>query len=1019
MKIKLFLGFALFMAFSVVSAQTTVRGKITDENGEALIGATVVLKSNRAIGTVADLDGMYTLKISGNNPETIIAIYIGYKSTEALIQPDHGKIIIKDFILISEAKLMSGVEIKAKTVKTTDTYMEKVKMKSAVSIDYISSATIKKTGDNNVIAAVSRVTGVSTNGNFITVRGIGDRYVKTTINGCLIPTLDAFTNNIKLDLFPAALVDNIVISKTASPDLPGDWSGAYLSVETKDYPEKFTVSFESTLGYNNQSTFQNVVSSQHSSTDWLGYDNGFRALNQGDFSSANINPTPYVEFVALGLGEYFKNLGIRGDNWNETYYKLSLVQFGLLQPALINDPQAVQNAKNQFELPSCANYIQAFNTINAGAAKFGQSLPNNWNTTTIKAPLNFSQSFTIGNQIQLFGRALGFIAGFRYGRSIQNDPNSVANRTDVDVTGQMVMKQSATQEVTKENNGWSALINLAYKFNANHSVSLLFMPNLAGVNNVRNSTDTVGQNAGGVDQNGLTINKSQFYEQRKQLVYQYKSAHFFPSIKLKVDIDASYTKGNSSAPDFKELLYTAKSNGDAQVEGVHRYYRYLSENLFDSHLSAEIPLDNVPGLTRKFKFGGSYQLNDRTFDQYDYGLNFGPGSTGKFDANHLSDFFSLNNFGVGSFTVDGITYPTMMEYYIESNLPSNHTMGHSEIAAGFLMLDYSINKDLRVSGGIRAEQAQLYTDVAQYDFMHLAPNDPRRQHVGEIFIVNPGELNHVNVLPSISLIYKLKNDEAAPLNLRLNYSKSVARPSLRELYDGMVYDYELRANVFGNSGLKMVHIDNYDVRLESYFKTGDELSFSLFYKQFTNHIELVKTDQYYTWQNADNSRALGIEVEGKKVLGKHFEFRANVSVINSMTNFVQTRLEVNSGTKVFIPIDTVQRTMFGQAPYVVNGIFAYTSDSLGLSVTLSYNVQGPRLVLTSTNGTPDIYELPRNLLDLKVIKKIGKYFSASFNVKDILNSPIRRSYKYPDGWNIDYDRYTYGTNFLVSLAVKI
>ncbi|HOO09492.1 MAG TPA: TonB-dependent receptor plug domain-containing protein, partial [Cyclobacteriaceae bacterium] len=78
------------------------------------------------------------------------------------------------------------------------------------------SELIKKTGDANVTAAIARVSGVSTNGSFITVRGIGDRYIKTMINGMRIPTLDPFTNNIKLDIFPSSLVDNIIITKTAS-----------------------------------------------------------------------------------------------------------------------------------------------------------------------------------------------------------------------------------------------------------------------------------------------------------------------------------------------------------------------------------------------------------------------------------------------------------------------------------------------------------------------------------------------------------------------------------------------------------------------------------------------------------------------------------------------------------------------------------------------------------------------------------------------------------------------------------
>ncbi|MBK7042178.1 MAG: TonB-dependent receptor plug domain-containing protein [Bacteroidetes bacterium] len=121
---------------------------------------------------------------------------------------------------------------------------------------------MKKIGDTNVTTAVSRVSGVSTNGSFITVRGIGDRYVLTAINGSQIPTLDPFTNNIKLDIIPSSLVDNVIISKTASPDLPGDWTGAYISVETKDYPEKMSLNIETTVGYNQNSSFRDILANQ-------------------------------------------------------------------------------------------------------------------------------------------------------------------------------------------------------------------------------------------------------------------------------------------------------------------------------------------------------------------------------------------------------------------------------------------------------------------------------------------------------------------------------------------------------------------------------------------------------------------------------------------------------------------------------------------------------------------------------------------------------------------------------------
>ncbi len=1008
--------------YSFSFGQGTVRGKVTDKNGEALIGATISLKSNHSVGVATDFDGNYSIKISDtSSSQTLVVSYISYKTIEESVRPANSKIIIKNFVLASASSVMNEVVITAKVVKTKDTYMQKVKMNSATTLDYISAETMKKTGDVSVVSAVARVSGVSTNGGFITVRGIGDRYVKTTINGSRIPTLDPFTNNIKLDMFPASLVDNILITKTASPDLPGDWAGAYLSVETKDYPDNLSVNVETSAGYNNQTSFKEVLSSQRSSTDWLGYDNGFRDHEQnpnGPAVTVNKNPTTYQEFVAIGLGDYYKSLGVTNNTtWNDTYYKLGLVQLGLLDKANFNDANAFNNAKKLYETGPYK--AQAFVVINTGAVKLGQSFPNNWNTTIRKVPLNFTQSFSVGNQIQLFGKPLGYLFGFRYGSSMLYDPNSTANRTFVDVKGVSGFSSEINQQLSRETNGWSALMNLAYKFNPNNSLSLLFMPNFTGVNNVRNA----------IDNSDYTAIKSQFYEQRKQLVYQLKSEHYISGPKLKVELNASYTNGKSSAPDFKDLNYGALGGG--AILNVDRYFRYLTDNLFDSRLSAELPIGNSESNhgPRKFKFGGAYQSNEKKSDQYDYSLQSGTGNLQNIQNNNIDQAFSLDQFGINYSTVyspnPGIPFPVIYKYYQETGNPSNHSFGNSEVMAGFVMLDYSIIPSLRISGGLRIEKANIYTDVYKYDSLSLASNDQRRHYPGETFLVNPGKLDALSYLPSANIIYKLKQDEQAPINLRLNYSKTVARPSIRELSDIVVYDYELRDYVFGNSNLKMVQINNYDLRLESYFKSGDNVSVSIFYKDFKNHIELVQSsNQGYTWQNVDKSRVMGLEMEGRKAITKHLELRANATFVNSLTTFVETRLSIgNDGVKTFIPIDTVSRSMYGQAPYVLNGILAYSADSIGLYVAISYNVQGPRLVIaTPPTGTPykvpDVYELPRHLIDFKITKSLGKHFSTSFTIRDILNAPIRRSYKYAEGW-IDYDKYRYGTNYVLSILYKI
>lgn len=992
--------------------QGTVRGKVTDETGESVIGATVYLKSNPTKGVLTDFDGFYTIKVQDSLEQIMVVKFISYKTIEYNVQLRKGQVLLKDFNLKPNLVELKEFEISSEAVKNRDYYIENIKKKSSTTIDYISAETIKKTGDNNVTSAVSRVSGVSTNGSFITVRGIGDRYVKTNVNGLRIPTLDPFTNNIRLDMFPASLVDNIIITKTSSPDLPGDCAGAYISVETKDYPEKLSVQVESTVRYNPQTSFKDFVSTERSNTDFLGFDNGYRDHDHSTYASVLQNPSYYSEFNALGLGNYFRSIGVDGNTpWNDTYLKLGLIQLGLLSPGQMNDNIAFSKAKDTY---ATSFKLQAYDKINAAGAASGQSFPNNWDNKIRKAPLNFSQSFSIGNQTKLFGKTLGFMFGFRYSNIIQNDPSGRAERAAIDAFGRIAVSTMIDQHLSREINGWSALANVALKLNKNNSLSCMFMPNVNGVNSVRNDIQ---------EDFGFTykyiFTRSQFYESRRQLIYQLKTDHYIPFIKAKAEFNASYTDGKSDVPDFKSFDYylTNLYNTyliDRNISRTSRFYRYLDERLFDSRLSFEIPLSSNKIMPRKIKLGGSFQHLNRNNDQYRYTLLFSiPDAYQITPQTPLADFFKISDFGI-------VNHKITSAYQQDPN-PGNHTIGRSMIAGGFVMADYSFTERLRLAGGARVESSDFYTDVFKYDSLGYAAGDPRRFFPGgDVPIApQPGILKKTNILPSLNFVYKLQNHETAPTNLRLNYSQSLARPSLRELSEVVVPDFELRAFVFGNSSLKQVQINNYDLRLEKYFSSGDNLSLSVFYKQFKNHIELVNSNIGYSWQNVDKSFVQGIEIEGKKMLGKHFEFRSNISLIKSLSDFVVNRLELNNGIKKYIPFDTVSRPMFGQAPFVINGILSYNADSLGLVATISYNVQGPRLAITSTDGTPDIYELPRHMLDLKISKTLGKHFSVSLNIRDLLNAPVRRSYNFQDGWKIDYDRFRFGTNYLFSVLYRI
>jgi outer membrane receptor protein involved in Fe transport len=1002
---KSLLSLITFLIFCSVSfSQGIIRGKITDENGEPVTGATIVVKSQPTVGTLSDLKGQFSLKISGSTPQIILISYVGYKTIEEDVNPTKGEIIVKDFNLVPASVVIQDAVVVGNASKSKEIYMEKIKSRSVLSLDYISSETIKKTGDINVSSAVARISGVSTNGSFITVRGMGDRYIKTAINGSRVPTLDPFTNNIKLDLFPASLVDNIVITKTASPDLPSDWAGAYLSVETKEYPEKLSINIETSVGYNDHSTFKDVVSSQRSSTDWLGFDNGLRDIKHSDFVPVDPAPGMYDEFVALGMADYFKSLGVTKSNWDQNpdiYTKLGYEQLGLIGKSQFNDNTAFTNAQSIYN----RDYKKhADDLINAPGIKSQSRLfPDNWKASTRKAPLNFSQSFSLGNQTTFFGKPLGYLAGFRYSRAIQYDANSIGHPT-LAISPDDSLKSTIRYDTTNikssnETNGWSALLNVAWKYHRNHSVSFLFMPNIVGVNKVRDGWVYYRQ-----DPNG-TINfpeyqvNDQFYEERKQMVYQLKSMHYLPGPKAKIELIASYTKGHSKAPDFK--------HSQPGTTIYHRYFRYLEEKLFDSRISAELPLGKPDAAANgKVKFGVAYQYAYRKNDQYDY-------------------IFNRKNEQIPFTKVDS----TLNLWYSEFGYPSNHGFGNSNIKAGFMMLDYAITNRLKFSGGVRAEQAVMYTDVALYDSLGLQANDDRRADPNGI-VNKPGTLNKLNYLPSANIILKLKHDDLAPVNLRFSYSQTLARPSLREISDINAYDYELKANVRGNPDLKMVQISNYDMRFEAYFGSGDNISVSAFYKDIKNHIAYVNygsglNGAGFRWVNSRNSWLKGIEIEGKKVIIKQLELRLNVTFVDSRST-VNTSFKYENGS--IQKGEDITSNMYGQAPYIINGMLAYTSEKTGFSAALSYNRQGPRIILLGMDKTdPDIYEMPRDLLDFKASKSLGKHFGINVKVQDILSTSIRRTYKFTGnekvagykGYILDYDKYTWGTNYVLAITYKL
>jgi hypothetical protein len=272
---------ALLLITTAISAQIgTIRGTIYDDaTGETILFGNVLVEET-GTGTTSDLDGAYSIELAPGI-YTLIYTYLGFsnlKISEVLVKKD--QITNLDIRLKEQSALIQEVVIVGKQARNTEAALATIRKKSINVMDGISSASFRKIGDSNAASAVKRVPGVSIEGGkYVYVRGLGDRYTKSILNGIDIPGLDPDRNTLQMDLFPTNIIDNIIVLKTFTADLPADFTGGVVNINTKDFPESGTATISAGIGYNPDMHFNDqYLTTAGSDTDWLGFDNGLRKI---------------------------------------------------------------------------------------------------------------------------------------------------------------------------------------------------------------------------------------------------------------------------------------------------------------------------------------------------------------------------------------------------------------------------------------------------------------------------------------------------------------------------------------------------------------------------------------------------------------------------------------------------------------------------------------------------------------------------------------------------------------------
>ena len=739
----------LFLMPFFVAAQGTLSGTILDEKyGDPLIGANVFIE-NTTIGTSTDFDGKYTFEVEPGIYNVIFS-YVGYQDKKVEgVEIKDGEITYLDNTLSDEAvELDLQVVVQAKAIERSENALLMLQRKSEKIQDGISSQEMSRYAVGNVAAAMSKVTGATVQGGkYVYVRGLGDRYSISQLNGLNLPSIDPYRNSAQLDLIPTSLLDNIITAKTFTPDQPGTFTGGNLNIKTKSLPEQETFTISLSAGYNPQNNLiDNYQTYAGGNKDWLGY--GLDARKRPSLLS-DPSITPYLDKNA-------ELLAFTGDEAAAT---------------------AIDRVVNEFDFT--------------------------FEPTRISTPVDHGISISYGNNYTLGSGKLGLILSGSYKRSFTHIEDAEKNRYFLfDINSDQLQNSGKYQnDRSSENPIVNGLAGLAYKFDDFNTIDFKLLYN----HNTNKGVDYIfGEDGNNIEAPFFKIGRGLLYQEREMLNYQFTGTHVLHTLDdAKIEWAGSLVNATLDEPNLR--FFTSQFNSERGTEGLPLsnvndpffFWRELQDDIINGKIDFTLPF----GKSNKVKVGGFYSKKDRNFDEY-RNIVFTPPSATRFDGN-FDTFFADDNLGIiNQETRDnGSTKYSIGNFINDSTRPDNSYFGNEEVFAAYAMLTYNLSERLKVVGGARVETTNIFVESK----LETAPDSTR---IGEIDKTNI--LPSLNLIYSLNEKMNLRasySQTIARPNLREIAPFSSFDPLIDEFYIGNnnltttdIQNYDLRWEWFLNPG---------------------------------------------------------------------------------------------------------------------------------------------------------------------------------------------------------------------------
>lgn len=914
------LGFLLILVFNsnVVAATGSIEGLVFDKKtGETLVGATIILEGTQT-GAVTDFDGHFI--IAGIKPGTynVTVSYISYNP-----------IVFDGVVVVADKKVQLKVDMEEATTTIGDVAVTASRRKgSDVSIisaiksglivaSGISNQQIMRSQDRDASEVVKRVPGITiVDDRFVIVRGLGQRYNSVWLNNSAAPSTESDSRAFSFDIVPSSMLENMMVFKTPAPELPGDFSGGFVKIITKDVPESNLYSFSIGTAFTPGTTLNDIYKYDGGKNDWLGFDDGTRKL--------------------------------------PSIFPKDLREVGANDQALL-----------------------------------GRMLNKNWLAKASTAIPDLRFSYTMAHRFKLKKVVIGEVTSVNYSNTNSSDEvennnfgvyRFVEDRPGYDFSFKDNVYKNTVKLGVMHN--WSAFLGKGNKIEFRN----LF--------NHIGSTKTTFRR--GTEYYSNTQIKSYEYGFMSRDTYlgQLSGTHSFNENKTKIDWIAGYSRATRDEPDLKRLKLimnetTSNPNfgryymvfpSNPLTSNAGRVYQNLGENVYTAAANIENTF-KIFDINPILKAGIYAEKKERNFSARKLGYVVSDGSQYDNSIGYLPLDEMFNDANIN--TTTGIKLA-------EETGKSDSYTGNNDQIAGYVAFQIPFTEKFSVYAGLRGEKNKQ--SINSYDRFQQP-----------ITVMN----DTFNILPSINAIYKF-NDKNL---VRMAYGKSLNRPEFREIAPFPFYDFDNNAVYSGNPNLKNATIHNGEIRYEHYPSENEIISVGLFYKKFFNPIEVkylqTGSGLEYTYQNAEKAFNYGIEAELRKSLASAGFFEKVSMVLNG----AYIKSEINFTNKV----TERTRPMAGQSPYIINaGIFYSDPEKSRLMVNILYNVIGKRIhivgvpVQNAWEDIPDVYEMPRNLVDFVISKKIGKYAELKFSIKDLLNQSI--VYKQNVNTTVDLSHYTGGAS---------